>query len=72
MLRYEYEAIQQVLRQNNNMPMSIEDIAAEINRQGLWTKRDGSLADAWGVGARAINDVVKGSPPMFDVLIKLR
>ena len=67
-----YQAIQEVLRQNHNVPMRIEDIASEINRQGLYTKRDGSQADSWGVGARAVNDVVFGSPPFFDVLIKLR
>ena len=67
-----YKAIQEVLRQNNNVPMTIEDIAAQINRQGLYTKRDGSQADSWGVGARAANDVVWGNPPLFDVLIRLR
>jgi len=52
--------------------MPIEDIASQINRQGLYRKRDGSQADAWGVGARAANDVVWGNPPLFDVLIRLR
>jgi len=67
-----YEAIQEVLRQNNNVPMRIQDIVAEINRRGLYRKRDGSQADSWGVGARAVNDVVFGNPPFFDVLIRLR
>ena len=52
--------------------MTIEDIASEINRQGLYRKRDGSQADSWGVGARAVNDVIKGNPPFFDVLIRLK
>jgi len=69
---YLYEAIQEVLRQKNNVPMTIEDITSEINRQGLYRKRDGSQVDPWGVGARAVNDVFKGSPPFFDVLIRLR
>ena len=69
---FSYQAIQEVLRQNHNIPMSIEDIASQINRQGLYRKRDGSHADSWGVGARAVNDVFKGSPPIFDVLIRLR
>ena len=67
-----YEAIQEVLRQNHNVPMTIDDIVSEINRQGLYRKRDGSQADSWGVGARAVNDVFKGNPPFFDVLIRLR
>jgi len=67
-----YEAIQVILRQNNNVPMKIEDIATQINKKGLYTKKDGSQADSWGVGTRATNDVYKGNPPMFDVLIRLR
>ena len=67
-----YEAIQEVLRQNSNVPMTIEDIASEINRQGLYRKRDGSHADSWGVGTRAVNDVFKSGSPIFDVLIRLR
>ncbi len=67
-----YQAIEEVLRQNHNVPMTIENIASQINRQGLYRKRNGSQADSWGVGARATNDVFKGSPPIFDVLIRLR
>lgn len=68
-----YEAIQEVLRQNHNVPMTIENIASEINRQRLYRKRsDGSQVDPLGVGFRAVTDVTKGSRPMFDVLIKLR
>jgi len=52
--------------------MTIEDIAPEINRQRLYRKRDGSQADSWGVGARAVNDVIKGNLPFFDMLIRLR
>lgn len=67
-----YQAIQEVLQQNHNVPMRIENIASEINRQRLYRKRNGSPTDAWGVGARAINDVLKGNPPLFDVLVRLR
>ena len=42
--------------------MTIEDIAPEINRQRLYRKRDGFQADSWGVGARAVNDIIKGTP----------
>ena len=69
---YLHRATEQVLRQNNNVPMSIEDIAAQINRQGLYTKRDGSSADALGVSFRAVTDATKGSRPIFEVLIRLR
>ena len=69
---YLYQAIQEVLRQNRNVPMTIEEIAAEINSKGLCTKRDGRPMDALGVGFRAVTDVVNGNPPFFDVLIRLR
>jgi len=52
--------------------MTFKVIAPEINRQRLYRKRDGSQADSWGIGARAVNDVFKGNPPFFDVLIRLR
>jgi hypothetical protein len=52
--------------------MTIEDIAPEINRQRLYRKRDGSQADSWDIGARTVNDIIKGNPPFFDVLIRLR
>ena len=41
-----YQAIQEVLRQNGNVPMPIEDIASQINRQGLYRKRNGGQADS--------------------------
>jgi len=46
--------------------MTIEDIASEINRQRLYRKRDGSQADSWGVGARAVNDVIKDAKKIYD------
>jgi hypothetical protein len=35
-----HEAIAEVLRRNGNMPMHADDIAAEINRLGLYQKGD--------------------------------
>lgn len=67
-----YEAIQEVLQQNDNVPMNTEDIAAQINRQGLYRKRNGAPADPWTVALRAASDVDEGNPPLFDVLIRLR
>ncbi len=67
-----YQAIQEVLRQKGNVPMTIEDIASEINRQGLYRKRNGAPPYPWTVALRAASDVSKGNPPIFDVLIRLR
>ena len=58
-----HKAIQEVLRQNNNVPMTIEEIASKINRQRLFIKKDGSQVRPWNVGARAIADVDKSSSP---------
>ncbi len=69
---YEYKAIKNVLEQNNNVAMTVEEIAKEINKRGLYRKRDGSKVDSWCVGARALNDAFKSKAPMFDVLIRLR
>jgi hypothetical protein len=64
---YLYQAIQTVLRQHNNMPMSIEDIADAINQQGLYFQE----TNAYRVGYRTVSDVAKG-PTHFEVLIRLR
>ena len=64
-----YQAIQQVLQQRGNVPMSTEDIADEINRQGLYSR---GMTNPFRVGFRAIGDIAKGNPPLFDVLIRLR
>ncbi|MDI6815442.1 MAG: HTH domain-containing protein [Dehalococcoidales bacterium] len=69
---YLHQAIQEMLRQNGNVPMTMEEIAAEINRKGLYSKQDGRPMDALGVGFRTITNVVRGNPPLFDVLIRLR
>jgi hypothetical protein len=70
-MMYLYQAIQQVLQQNNK-PMRIEEIADAINQQNSCRKRNGDPVDALGVGFRAVTNVVGDSHPLFDVLIKLR
>jgi hypothetical protein len=67
-----YEAIQEVLERNKNIPMTVEDVASEINKRNLYRKRDGSQVNSWGVGMRALGDVFKSKTPIFDVLIRLR
>lgn len=67
-----HEAIRHVLHQQNNTPMRIEDIAEIINRERLYTQRTGTPVNARQVALRAAGDVVKGNPPQFDVLIRLR
>ena len=69
---YLYEAIRQVLEENGNVPMRIEDIANAIKQKGLYRKKNGSQADPYGVGLRAVSDISKSTKPIFDVLIKLR
>lgn len=64
-----YEAIQEVLRQNHNTPMPVEEIASQTNRQGLYST---GMTNPFRVGFRAIGDIAKGNPPLFDVLIRLR
>ena len=67
-----HKAIQEVLRQNSNVPMTIERIASEVNRQQLYKKKDGSEVGPLNIGLRVVSDVAKGNPPLFDVLIRLR
>ena len=67
-----HQAIQEVLRQNHNAPMTIENIAGQINERGLYTKKDGSQPDFWDIGVRAVDNVFKSNSPVFDVLIRLR
>ncbi len=69
---YLYKAIEKVLQNHNNTPMTVEEIASEINRLNLYLKKNGNQTNKWGVGARALSDVSKSQSPMFDVLIKLR
>lgn len=73
---YLYEAIRKVLEDNNrhlqtqNQPMTIQEIAAEINRRQLFRKKDGSLVRPDNVGLRAVNDAVNGVT--LDVLVRIR
>lgn len=72
MALYLYQAIRKVLEGNRNVPMTIEEVADAINRDGLYVKKDGSEVDAYGVGLRAVSDISKSGAPLFDVLIRLR
>ncbi|MBA7479529.1 hypothetical protein ES707_14963 [subsurface metagenome] len=67
---YLYEAIQTVLNQRRNVPMTIEEIATAINKQQLYCKKDGSDVTPWQVALRAASDITKSTQPMFEVLIK--
>ena len=69
---YLYEAVSKVLEEGGSEPMTIEQIAETINQKGLYRKKDGSQADPYGVGLRAVSDISKSTRPVFDVLIRLR
>ena len=47
-----HEAIAEVLQRNSNRPMWVEDIAAEINRLGLYHRKDGQPVPRRQVVAR--------------------
>ena len=47
-----HEAISKVVRRNRNRPMWVEDIAAEINRLGLYRRKDGKPVPRGQVVAR--------------------
>lgn len=51
-----HEAIAEVLRRNGNRPMWVEDIAAEINRLGLYRRNDGRPVPRKQVVARMTNE----------------
>ena len=61
-----HEAIESVLRKNKR-PMSITEIADEINKRGLYTQRDGSPTNSDQIAMRA-----KGHLDLFDVTISLK
>lgn len=48
-----HEAMQFVLRENNNEWMTVRELADSINERGLYEKRDGSLVDPGQIHARA-------------------
>lgn len=50
-----HEAMTQVLRDRNNMPMSARELADAVNRSGLYRKRDRSPVDAGQIHARVHN-----------------
>lgn len=69
---YLYEAISEVLMTQGNTPMRIEDIAATINKRRPNLTQARFPVSAHQIGMRAVTDVQKGNPPLFEVLIKLR
>ena len=69
---YLYEAINEVLKGHSNTPMRIEDIAAIINKRRPNLTKARFPVSAHQIGMRAVTDVQKGAPPLFEVLIKLR
>jgi hypothetical protein len=50
-----HEAMIHVLRDRSNVPMSARELADDINRSGLYRKRDGSPVDAGQIHARVHN-----------------
>lgn len=69
---YLHEVISDVLKGHGNTPMRIEDIAAIINKRSPNLTRARFLVSPHQVGMRAVTDVQKGAPPLFEVLIRLR
>lgn len=61
-----HEAIQQVLEKHKR-PMSITEIADEINEHGLYAQKDGSPTNSDQIAMRA-----KGKLDLFDVTISLK
>jgi hypothetical protein len=50
-----HEAIEQVLRENNNKWMTVRELADEVNRRGLYRKKDGTLIEPNQIHARTKN-----------------
>lgn len=69
---YLYEVMSQVLKAHGNTPMRIEDIAAIINKRRPNLTKARFPVSAHQIGMRAVTDVQKGTPPLFEVFIKLR
>lgn len=69
---YLYEAMSEIIRSQGNAPMRVEDIADIINSRYPNLTRARFPVSAHQVGMRAISDVEEGTPPMFEVLVRLR
>ena len=69
---YLYEAMREVINTHGNTPMRIEDIANIINKRYPNLTKARFPVSAHQVGMRAVTDVQKGNPPLFEVLIRLR
>jgi len=69
---YLHEAISEVLKAHGNTPMRIEEMADIINKRRPNLTRARFPVSAHQVGMRAVTDVQKGAPPIFEVLVRLR
>jgi len=69
---YLHEVMRQVLEERSNSPTTIEDIRDIINKRRPNLARARFPVSAHQVGMRAVTDVQKGNPPLFEVLIRLR
>lgn len=56
-----HEAIKQVLEENGNHWMSVRELADEINRRGLYAKKDGTPIEPSQIHART-----KNYEPLFE------
>jgi hypothetical protein len=50
-----HEALVQILREHGNQWMTARDLTDEVNRRGLYTKRDGSVVEVNQIHARTKN-----------------
>jgi hypothetical protein len=50
-----HEALVQILREHGNQWMTARDLTDEVNRRGLYTKRDGSAVEVNQIHARTKN-----------------
>jgi len=50
-----HEALVLILRENNNEPMTVRQLATAVNERGLYRKRDGSAVEVNQVHARTSN-----------------
>lgn len=66
-----HQAIARVLRQHKNAPLSIEQVAADINRQQLYTKKDGTPVTPRQVVLGLAPYTSTSTKPIFEVVIKL-
>lgn len=69
---YLYEAMREVIEAHGNAAVRVEDVADAINKKRPNLTRARFPVTAHQIGMRAVTDVQKGNPPVFEVLIRLR